>query len=964
MKKLSVFTGLFFFVFFLQAQELTVSPYFPVDTSPISVIVDCSKGNQGLYNYANTSDVYVHVGVITNLSTSSSDWRYAPFTWGTTNAAAQAISLGNNRYQYTINDIRSFFAVPAGETILKVAILFRNGNGSSKQANSDGSDMYINVFSSAFSGKFIQPPFQPLYTPAPEPIVKSVGNSLPVTFVSNQNGSMNLYFNGTPINSGNAIDSISATLSITAPGNQQIIATANSGTSTLADTVNFYVGGATNIAPVPAGATEGINYLPGDTSAILVLFAPHKNKIVVVGDFNNWTQSTNYQMNETPDSNYFWIQINGLTAGVEYAYQYVIDDALTLADYNTEKVLDASVDPSISPATYPNLKSFPSGASGTLASIIQTAKPQYNWQVTNFQRPANSNLRIYELLVRDFLATGNWLTLMDTLSYLKSLGINAIEVMPFNNFEGASSWGYNPNFYFAPDKVYGTATALKQFIDACHQQGFAVIMDMVLNHSFGSSPMVQMYWDPTNNIPAANNPWFSQYYTHDYDVGYQFNNASAATQNFRQRVIAYWLKNYHIDGYRFDLATGFTKVNSCNATGGSCNDNIWDAYDTTRINIWNNLYATEQAASAGSYCILEIFSTNTERAVYANSGMMVWNDMSYNYEQSTMGYSTGWDLSGSTAAASGIAQKGLINYQGSHDDERLMYKNEQYGNTSGSYNIKDTTTGLQRNEMAAAFWAMIPGPKMLYEFDELGYDYSINWCTNGTVDQTGTCRLVPKPPRWDYLQDARRKHLHDVYTSLFKLNATHPLLATSTNYTYSLSGSFRTLQLADTGISITVMGNFDVNQASANVTFQTAGTWYNYLGTDTIVASGNSQSITLSPGEYKVYINKNLNDTSSKPPPDTTTVSSFLAKINPNPVASSSSVIEYDLPAQSNIGLSIFNFVGQNLGSFNLGQQPKGKHTISFGQLPFNIYSLKNGVYIMKISSTQSAANIAFVVLH
>ncbi len=98
-------------------------------------------------------------------------------------------------------------------------------------------------------------------------------------------------------------------------------------------------------------------------------------------------------------------------------------------------------------------------------------------------------------MVRDFIAAGNWQTLKDTLNYLKKLGVNAIEVMPFNNFEGASSWGYNPNFYFAPDKVYGTATALKQFIDACHQNGMAVIMDMVLNHSFGSSPMVQMYFD-------------------------------------------------------------------------------------------------------------------------------------------------------------------------------------------------------------------------------------------------------------------------------------------------------------------------------------------------------------------------------------------------------------------------------------------------------------------------------------
>ncbi|HLY68473.1 MAG TPA: alpha-amylase family glycosyl hydrolase, partial [Puia sp.] len=902
MKKLYLTFGIWILLFFAHAQELTVVPNFAVDTSSISIVVDCSKGNQGLLNYADTGDVYVHVGVITNLSTSSSDWRYVPFTWGTTNAAAHTTPLGANKYAYTINNVRNFFAVPAGETILKIAVLFRNGSGSLVQRNSDGSDMYINIYNNGFAAKFIQPPYQPMYTPVPEPIIKSIGNMIPVTFISNQNASLHVYFNGNQIAAGTGIDSISSSITITATGNQQIIATANNGSVIVADTINFYVGGATTFSPLPSGVAEGVNYLPGDTSVILVFFAPQKNKIIVVGDFNNWTQSASYQMNETPDSNYFWIEISGLTPTTEYAYQYVIDDSLVLADYNSEKVLDKSVDASISPVTYPNLKSFPSGAAGTLAGIIQTSKPPYNWQSTNFSRPANNNLRIYELWLGEFLSAANWLTLTDTLSYLKSLGINAIEVMPLSNFEGISSWGYNPNFYFAPDKVYGTEMALKQFIDACHQNGMAVIMDMVLNHSFGSSPMVQMYWDAKDNVPAANSPWFSQYYTHDYDVGYQFNNSNQATQNFRERVIAYWLKNYHIDGYRFDLATGFTKVNSCTNNGTSCNDALWDAYDTTRINIWNSLYAAEQAASPGSYCILEMFSENPERAVYANNGMMVWNNMSYNYQQATMGYTTGWDLSGSTAAGAGVPQQGLLNYQESHDEERLMYKNEQYGNSSGSYTVKDTATGLVRNEMATAFWAMMPGPKMLFEFGELGFDYSINWCTNGTVDASGSCRLVQKPARWDYLQNPGRKHLHDVYASLLNLQNDYPQLATSTPV-YSLNNAFKTLQVSDSAISVTVIGNFDVISSSAGVTFQNPGIWYNYLGSDSIVATGNIQNITLNPGDYKVYINKKIKDTTTGTVNDTSHINGI--KIYPSPVTSSNSVIAYTLSSQDDVSLSL-----------------------------------------------------------
>ena len=376
MKKLYIITGLLLFAFSLRAQELISAPEFPLDTNTVSITVNCSFGNQGLLNYANTNDVYVHVGVITNLSTSNSDWRYVPFTWGTTNPAAHATSLGNNKYVYTINNIRSFFAVPASEQILKVAILFRNGTGSLVQRNGDGSDMYQFVY--PLSGLFVQfnqPPFQPTYNPIPVPITKNVGDSLAITFVSSHSAALNLYFNNVLVNSIVSGDSLKVKVPITATGNQWVKGTANDGVNVTTDSFNFYVGEASNILPLPAGANEGINYLPGDTSVILVLFAPYKNKVVVVGDFNNWTQGTMYQMNKTPDSNYYWLQVSGLVSGTEYAYQYVIDDTLVSADYNTEKVLDKNVDPGIPSSTYPNLKTFPALANGTLASIIQTGKP-------------------------------------------------------------------------------------------------------------------------------------------------------------------------------------------------------------------------------------------------------------------------------------------------------------------------------------------------------------------------------------------------------------------------------------------------------------------------------------------------------------------------------------------------------------------------------------------------------------
>jgi hypothetical protein len=674
-------------------------------------------------------------------------------------------------------------------------------------------------------------------------------------------------------------------------------------------------------------------------------------------------------MNKTPDSNYYWLQINGLTAGTEYAYQYVIDDTLVLADYNTEKVLDKNVDPGIPSSTYPNLKTFPAKASGTLASIIQTAQPAYNWQVTNFKRPSKESLMIYELWLADFTNAGNWQGLIDTLAYLKHLGINALEIEPFNNFEGSVSWGYNPNFYFATDKVYGTANAVKQFVDACHQQGIAVIMDMVMNHSFGSSPMVQMYWNNSLGVPAANNPWFNQYPTHAFNVGFQFNHESQATKTFTQRVLNYWLTNYHIDGYRWDLAKGFTQTNTCDAFGNNCNVSAWGVYDAGRVATWKNIYDQMQAASPGSYCILEMFADNDEQSVEANYGMMLWGaNLNPNYNQATMGYNTAspggatWDLTGSIyTSLGGWNNPGLIVYQESHDEERLMYNNENYGNSSGSYKIKDTATGLQRNAAAAAFWAMAPGPKMLTEFGELGYDYSINWCTNGTVDPSGSCRLTPKPIRWDYLQNSSRKNLHDVYASMMKIRTNYPELDTA-NTVYSLGGPFKYLLASGSTVAAVVIGNFDVNAGTGTVPFPAKGTWYNYFANDSIQVTGN-QNFTLAAGEYRVYLNTKLKDTSSH---DTTLVpvSSLAVKIYPNPVVNGSSVIEYDLPEAGTCSLTIFSIVGQTMGTVNLGLQEKGKHIISPDQIPVSFTSFSNGVYIIKIVSNQSKAVSRFMVVH
>ncbi len=203
-----------------------------------------------------------------------------------------------------------------------------------------------------------------------------------------------------------------------------------------------------------------------------------------------------------------------------------------------------------------------------IATVLQTAQQPYSWQINDFTPPAVEDMVVYELLIRDFTALHSYQSLSDTINYFKRLGVNVIELMPVSEFEGNISWGgYNPNYYFAPDKYYGPKNTLKTFIDLCHANGIAVVLDIVLNHSFGTSPpYVMLYWDKINKRPSANSPFYNPIAKHDFNVGYDFNHESQATKAFTKRVVNFWITEYKIDGFRFDLSKGFTQKNTLGNT--------------------------------------------------------------------------------------------------------------------------------------------------------------------------------------------------------------------------------------------------------------------------------------------------------------------------------------------------------------------------------------------------------------
>ncbi|HED36995.1 MAG TPA: hypothetical protein ENI76_01915, partial [Ignavibacteria bacterium] len=657
------------------------------------------------------------------------------------------------------------------------------------------------------------------------------------------------------------------------------------------DTLSFAVilNPQVTVQNIPAGKQLGINYNSSSTSVTLALFAPYKSFVYVLGDFNDWKVNTAYLMNKdvaTADSVVWWLTINNLIPGKEYAFQYLVDGNLRIADPFTEKVLDPWNDKWIPTSIYPSyLIQYPTGKTDQIVSVFQTNQAPYNWQTTNFVKPEEKKLVVYELLVRDFISTHSYRTLKDTLNYLKNLGVNAIELMPVMEFEGNDSWGYNTSFHLALDKYYGTKNELKAFIDQAHSMGMEVILDVVLNHAYGQNPLVRLYWDSANNRPAANNPWFNVTSPNQtFSFGFDFNHESPQTKYYVDRVTDYWITEYHIDGYRFDFTKGFT-----NTSGDGWN------YDQPRINILERMGNKIWQNHPSSTLILEHFAANTEETVLANFGFLLWGNMNGSYQQASMGYSSGppgtWNLTGTSYKSRGWSTPNLVAYMESHDEERLMFKNEQYGNSSGSYNIKNVSTGLDRIKLSAAFFYTIPGPKMLWQFGELGYDISI--------DQGG--RTSAKPILWNYYNDPDRLRLYKTMAALIKLKENYPAF-NSTNFTLSVANSLKRINIYDSSMDVSIIGNFSVSQGSINPNFSKTGYWYDYFTSDSINVSNTTATITLAPGEFHIYTTVRL------PKPDldvvtgikgskNTIVTEFkLSQNYPNPF-NPSTTISYSIPS-------------------------------------------------------------------
>ena len=497
--------------------------------------------------------------------------------------------------------------------------------------------------------------------------------------------------NGTTLNSNTSTASYSFShTNITTNQNYELQVT--QGATTIIKKFSAIVNPNAISAALPAGLVDGINYNTTDvTKATLVVDAPFKDFIYVAGSFNNWQPTAAYAMKKDPASTKFWLELTGLTSGTPYTYQYWVVDQTPIAgtpslvktaDPYSTLVLSPFDDGGIPTLSYPNLPAYPAGQEREV-TVLQTGKTPYSWSsaTTNFIKPAKEKLVVYELLVRDFDANRSYQDLINKIDYFKNLKINAIELMPVMEYEGNESWGYNTSFHMALDKFYGTSDKLKEFVDLCHQNGIAVILDIALNHAFGRNPMVRMWMnDPDGDgwgSPSTENPYFNTTAMHSYNVGEDFNHQQPRTQNYVQRVIKQWVEEYKIDGFRWDLTKGFTQNCPANVAGGQ--ENCTGSKQQDRVEVLRKYADYSWGLDPSHYVIFEHLGGNDEEQQWANyrlnetpsKGVMMWGILTSEYNNLTKGYAG--NISRMNATSRGFTAHRLMGYAESHDEERLMY---------------------------------------------------------------------------------------------------------------------------------------------------------------------------------------------------------------------------------------------------------------------------------------------------
>jgi 1,4-alpha-glucan branching enzyme len=845
------------------SQAVSLTPAIIEVDQPVTITVYVNSSDTDCNHFNNPSKVYMHAGI----GDDNNAWGYSVVgNWGQDDGVGLMTNNGDGTWSITITP-ESYFGLTSQQasSATKIGMVFRNEDGSQEFKDNGCNDFIFNV--GAFQVTMINPDESGV-------IVKEHGGSTQILAQnSGGNATYNLYANGQLIHTQTDTNFYNGYLFENLTQNQYCELVVSMNGSNITKSFMILVNN-TQEEAMSGEWEDGINYQSDQTKAVLVLNAPLKDFVYVAGNFNDWKPNSDYAMKKDPVTGKFWLELNGLTPQENYTYQYWVADETPIqdspilvktADPFSTLVLSPFDDPWIPANNYPNLPAYPTGQEREV-TLLKTGEESFVWNEGQYVRPQKEDLVIYEVLIRDFDAHRSFQDLIDRIDYFKNLHINAIELMPVMEFEGNEGWGYNPSFHLALDKFYGTKEKLKELVNLYHQNGIAVILDVALNHAMGRNPMVRMWMeDPDNDgwgAPSSENPYFNQEPRHAYNVGYDFNHSSSLTQYYTKRVIKHWIEEFHIDGFRWDLTKGFTQ--NCTASDENCTN----SYQQDRVDILKSYADYSWSVDPDHYVIFEHLGSDAEEKQWADykigegKGVMMWQKSTDPYNELTMGQNGFKDFSRMGYHEHGFAGKRVLGYAESHDEERLMFKNLQYGqNSNPGYNVRNLPVALSRMKTLGAVMFFIPGPKMIWHFGDLGMDLSINTCTDGTINPD--CRLATKPqPQWenDWLNDPDRKQIYEAWAKMIQLKTTEEVF--KGDYSIDAGGFTPKIYVWNDQLdvnqlkNVVILSNFDVISQQVTANFPYTGTWYNLMDGTEINVTDTAMQINLAPGEYKIFGNK------------------------------------------------------------------------------------------------------------
>ena len=548
-----------------------------------------------------------------------------------------------------------------------------------------------------------------------------------------------------------------------------------------------------NNVSAPIGINDGLN-IDGN-NVIIALYAPGKEYVSITGSWNS----------EFPNG-----EIMNLSGDTLWWYQKELDDGNYTYQYNLEGVKYVADPWSLDVEWVDPFSGNESGNFQDAKTFFAIGEEEYTWNDDAYIRPETKDLVIYELNVGDFLGqegiTGTYSEIINKIQsgYFNDLGINAIELMPINEFEGSYSWGYNTSYAMAPESSYGTPNDLKNLIDIAHQNNIAILLDVVYNHMWGSSPLFQLYH------PLDNYEWDS----HDFSLCPYFDNAPSDwgyklehwhEVNGRQYrgwkyvedALKIWVEEYHVDGFRFDYVDGI----------GWGDNNDGAAYYVDLLdNLDPSLILIAEADNASQINTTD-FDSGWDYSYHHNlfdNILGIYVDVD-NVTNHINAYNQGYGF-----------VTGPINYIESHDENRLIYQSTEFQNHS-------LEEAYQRSMLGASILFTSHGVPMIYSGQEFAQNAPVRDAYGFPISQ---------PLQWSNLENENVQELNNHYKKLISLRNNYDILKEPPLELKYSSNSTNSIVYwrADENQKIVIAINLGIYPQVIDIEFPHNGEWNEYIG--------------------------------------------------------------------------------------------------------------------------------------